>query len=165
MPDQAAIEVEDGTIRLTGDIAATSESAHFEEYLAEAARLHDADRLAATASALEIYDRGDYLPALDSPWVAERRALLDDLAANARHEAAELEFAAGRYQDAGRLAESVLDAHPLRESTWRLSMRVAAMLGDTDKVLSTFEACRLRLAEIGTGPSAETRQLVDRLRR
>jgi hypothetical protein len=44
-------------------------------------------------------------------------------------------------------------------------MRVAAMLGDTDKVLSTFEACRLRLAEIGTGPSAETRQLVDRLRR
>lgn len=165
MPDQIGLEAENGSIRLTGDVAASSESALFAEQLSEAARLHETERLAATMAALEIYDRGDYLPALDSPWVGERRAQLDDLATNGRHEAAELEFAAGRYQEAGRLAERVLEADPLRESTWRLSMRVAAMLGDTDRVLATFEACRQRLAEIGTSPSAETSQLVERLRR
>lgn len=165
MPDETGLEVENGSIRLTGEVTASSESAMFEANLAEAARLHEAERLAATTSALEIYDRGDYLPALDTPWVGERRTMLDDLAATGRHEAAELEFAAGHYQSAGQLAERVLEADPLRESTWRLSMRVAAMLGDTDRVLATFEACRQRLAEIGTSPSAETRQLVERLRR
>jgi hypothetical protein len=64
--------------------------------LAEAARLRGEDRRTATLLALELFDRGLYLPGVRSLWAKERRRRLTELASDARYEAAELAFASGR---------------------------------------------------------------------
>jgi hypothetical protein len=83
-----------------------------------------------TVRALEIPRRGDYLPATGSQWVESRRERLARLIADARHGAAELAFAAGRYADASRLVEAILECDPFREGAigWRCgSPRRSAM--------------------------------------
>jgi DNA-binding SARP family transcriptional activator len=165
LPDAEALVVARGTVSLSGDVQIASESTRFEAQLVEAARLQAGDRLAATRDALEIYDRGDYLPGGRSAWVDGRRRRLAELAAGARSEAAELAFAAERYDEAARLAEEVLHTEPFRETAWRLTMRVASALGDDDGVIRAYHACERALAQVGTTPSASTHQLLERLRR
>jgi LuxR family transcriptional regulator, maltose regulon positive regulatory protein len=142
-----------------------SESTRFEAQLAEAARLQGADRLAATRDALAVYDRGAYLRGARSAWADKRRELLAQLAADARSEAAELAFAAARYDEAGKLADEVLSVEPFRETAWRLMMRIANVLGDDDGVVRAYHACERALAQVGTTPSPSTRELLERLRR
>lgn len=165
LPDAEALVVERGTVRLSDDVLIGSESTRFEAELAEAARLRAADRLAATRNALAIYDRGEYLPGARSAWADDRRQRLAQLATDARSEAAELEFAARRYDEAKRLAEEVLHSEPFRETAWRLRMRIANALGDDDGVIRAYHTCERALAQVGTTPSPSTRQLLERLRR
>jgi DNA-binding SARP family transcriptional activator len=164
LPD-GGIVVEGGRVELSDDIAISSESTQFESQLAEAARLQGEDRLAATLAALAIYDQGDYLPGGRSAWADTRHQELADLATDARYEAAELAFAAGRYQEAQGVAERVLVADPFREAASRLLMRVSDTLGDQKGVIRAYHACERALAELGTTPSPSTRQLLERLRR
>ena len=98
-------------------------------------------------------------------WAAERREQLTQLATDARHDAAELAFDAGRYQDAERLVAAILDHDPFREGAWRLEMRIASAVGDDDRVISAYRSCERALGELGTAPSTSTRQLLDTLRR
>ena len=44
-------------------------------------------------------------------------------------------------------------------------MRSANALGDEDGVIRAYQACERALAEVGTKPSATTRDLLERLRR
>jgi DNA-binding SARP family transcriptional activator len=162
---EGAILVEDGVIRLSEGIEIDAESVRFERRLAEAARLQDAQRLGATLAALEIYDRGDYLPGLRSAWADERHAELADLASGARYEAAELAFAAADYEQARALVDTALAADPFREAAWRLLMRIAEPLGDEKGVLRAYHGCERALGRLGTTPSPSTRQLLESLRR
>jgi DNA-binding SARP family transcriptional activator len=165
LPDKDALVVEHGRVHFRDDLAIDSESARFQAGLAEAARLRDEHRLAATLDALTTFDQGEYLPHINSAWVEGRRQELADLASDARHEAAELSFASARYEDARRLQESVLRDDPYRETVWRLSMRIANALGDDDGVISAYRDCERALAEVGAKPAAATRALLERMRR
>jgi DNA-binding SARP family transcriptional activator len=165
LPEEIALVVHRGVIAVDDAGELTSDSARFEADLAEAARLVGEERLAATLRALEVYGTGDYLPCGRSSWVDDRRVLLADLATQARHDAAELAFAAGRYHDAQRLIGEVLETDQLRETAWRLGMRIASALGDEDRVIRTYSQCERALAEIGAAPAPATRELLARLRR
>jgi DNA-binding SARP family transcriptional activator len=165
LPEADALVVERGSVRLSDDVVIASESTRFEVQLAEAARLQGSDRLAATRDALAVYDRGAYLPGARSAWADKRRELLAQLAADARSEAAELAFAAERYDEAEKLADEVLSVEPFRETAWRLTMRIANVLGDNDGVIRAYHACERALAQVGTTPSPSTRGLLKRLRR
>jgi DNA-binding SARP family transcriptional activator len=165
LPDADALVVERGTVRLSGDMAITSESTRFEAELAEAARLREDERFAATRDALAAYDRGEYLPGARSAWVDDRRRRLAQLAADARYEAAGLAFAAERYEEADRLCAQVLEVEPFREAAWRLTMRIANALGHDDAVIRAYHGCERALAQVGAAPSPSTRALLERLRR
>ena len=165
LPNPDALVVEHGVISLTDDVAIASESTRFEAALAEAARLQDSDRLTATLTALQTYDRGEYLPGARSHWVEARRDRLAQLATDARSEAAELAFAAQRYSEADRFAQQVLEAQPYRESAWRVRMRIANTLGDYDAVTRHYNECETALAQVRTKPSPSTHELFERLRR
>jgi DNA-binding SARP family transcriptional activator len=91
--------------------------------------------------------------------------MLSDLATQARHDAAELAFGAGRYDDAERMIDAVLATDPLRETAWRLAMRIASALGDEDRVIRIYRDCQRALAAIGASPAPATRELLHRLRR
>ena len=152
-------------VALNDEIGAVSDSVHLERALAEAARLRGAECLDATLAALRVLDRGAYLPGVKSPWADERRRWLQEVATDARYEAAELAFSTGRLDDAEHLAEAVLDAEPFHEAGWRLVMRLASARGDDQGVLRSYQHCERVLAEVGAEPSRTTRQLVDQLRR
>jgi DNA-binding SARP family transcriptional activator len=146
-------------------MVASSESTQLEALLAEAARLQDAQRLEATLEAIAIAERGAYLEGLSSIWIEGRREWLARLILDARHEAAELSFATGRYATAARLVEATLADDPFREAAHRLEMRIANAIGDEDRVIAAYRRCERRLGELGTAPSTSTRQLLETLRR
>ena len=98
-------------------------------------------------------------------WAAERREQLTQLATDARHEAAELAFDAGRYQDAERLVAAILELDPFREGAWRLEMRIAERGGQRRPRDLRLPQLRTGAWRAGTAPSTSTRQLLDTLRR
>jgi DNA-binding SARP family transcriptional activator len=159
------ITVENGTVRLSDAVAIDSESSRLEARLGEAARLQGEQRLAATLDALVVYDQGEYLPGVRSTWADERHQQLADVAADARYEAAELAFAAGRHDQARELADATLSADPFREAAWRLVMRICDTLGNEQGVVRAYHDCERVLARLDTTPSPSTRQLLERLRR
>jgi DNA-binding SARP family transcriptional activator len=165
LPPDAGLVAEPGFVQLGDEMRAIGESTRFEAQITEAARLRGDDRLAGTLAALAILDRGEYLPGVRSEWAEERRRDLAELGTDARHEAAELAFAAGRHGDAQRLNDRVLDDDPYREGAWRLRMRIANALGDDDGVVRAYQACRRALSSLDTTPSVTTRELLQRLRR
>jgi ATP/maltotriose-dependent transcriptional regulator MalT/DNA-binding SARP family transcriptional activator len=165
MPHEGAVVFEAGRLSIGDDVLVTSESTVLESRLAEAARLRGEDRLAATLDALQIFDRGEYLPGSHLRWVDERRERLVELATDARYEAAELAFAAGSLDRAEQLAAEVLRVDPFREAAWRLTMRVANALGDHDGVIRAYQRCEAALAQVRTEPAASTRELLGSLRR
>jgi DNA-binding SARP family transcriptional activator len=161
-PD-AVLSDRDG-VALSDQFAAVSESVELERALAQAARLRGAARLEAGLAALEIVENGPYLPGIPSGWVKERGQRLDELATDARYEAAELAFAESRLDDAERLTETILEAEPFHEAAWRLAMRLAGARGDHQRVLRSYQRCERVLAAVGAAPSATTRRLVEQLR-
>jgi DNA-binding SARP family transcriptional activator len=165
LPDEGALVVDGGRARVGDDVLVTRESTVLESRLAEAARLQGEERLASTLDALEIFDRGEYLPGSHVRWVDDRRDHLIELATDARYEAAELAFAAGSLDRADRLGAEVLRIDPFREAAWRLTMRIASALGDHDGVIRAYQRCESALAQIGTEPAPSTRELLERLRR
>jgi DNA-binding SARP family transcriptional activator len=163
--DPDSLVTEDRCLRLGEGVSIEAESGVFEARLAEAARLHGADRLSLTLEALSIHERGTYLPDARSSWADERRSRLTELATDARAEAAELALSEGRVQDAQHLVDEVLRVDPYRESAWRLAMRIAAAFGNEDAVIAWFHRCEAALAQIGATPADATRRLLDQLRR
>jgi two-component SAPR family response regulator len=156
---------EGGAVQLGDAVAVSTESVRFQALLAEAARRQGEERFSATVAALALYDQGEYFPEGRSHWVDQRRSELLTLATDARADAAELALAAGRLDEADRLAQDVLRIEPFRESAWRVRMQAAGALGDHDGVLRTYQACERELAGFGTSPSPGTRELLERLRR
>jgi DNA-binding SARP family transcriptional activator len=98
-------------------------------------------------------------------WADERREHLSRLVADARQDAAELAFAAGRYPEAAQLVDAILEHDPFREGAHRLEMRIANAIGDEDRVITAYRRCERALGELGITPSSSTRQLLETLRR
>jgi DNA-binding SARP family transcriptional activator len=142
-----------------------SDSVRFEALLSEAARLSGREKLAVLLQALEVAGRGEYLPGVESGWAVQRREYLEDRAAQARLQAAQLAFTGQRYEQAAYLAEEVVARDPFKESAWRLLMRIAGAVGDEDRMVASFRRCSAALSELGVTPSDATRELFDRLRR
>jgi DNA-binding SARP family transcriptional activator len=165
LPPEVQIVSDPGSVSLGGASQVTSESARLERLLSEAARLQGEERLAATVRALELAERGEYLPGIGSEWVQSRRERLEQLVIDARQTAAELAFAAGRYADAAALVEAILERDPFREGAHRLQMRIANAIGDDDRVIAAYRRCEQTLSQLGIAPSSSTRQLLNALRR
>jgi DNA-binding SARP family transcriptional activator len=156
--------VDDSRVRLPEHVVAGSDSLDMEARLVEASRLQGDERLTSTLDALELYERGEYLPGAVSAWVLERRRALSDLATDARCDAAKLAFSAGRHAMTEQLTSQVLRADPFRETAWRLAMRLALARGDDGAAVRAYDGCARALARIGTTPTLTTSRLADGLR-
>jgi DNA-binding SARP family transcriptional activator len=165
VPDLFDHDTPPGILRLSGSMRVSTESRRLVGLLGEAAAMRGEERLQLLLAALELADRGPYLPMVTSMWANERRQRLDELVRSARLEAAEVGFGIGNYSLAGRLAEQVVRADPYRESGWRLVMRLAQLLGDRDRVISAYRSCEQALAELGAVPSETTAALLRGSRR
>ncbi|RTL61409.1 MAG: transcriptional activator domain protein [Pseudonocardiaceae bacterium] len=165
VPDVLETEGGPGVLRLASRVRVTTESRRVVALLAQAQALRGADRLGLLLDALEIADRGEYLPGIRSGWAEERRAQLAEILKDVRLEAAEAAFATGSFRQAEELLAAVLRADPAREAGWRLQMRLAHAMGDSDRVLAAYRSCEGALRELGTEPSATTSALVRDLRR
>jgi DNA-binding SARP family transcriptional activator len=119
----------------------------------------------ALPEALELAAQGEFLQGHSTVWIDDVRKRVIDALAEARMRAAELSFAQGDYARAQALNSELLTDDPLRESAWRLRMRIANALGDDDEVISTYHRCQHAMAEIGLEPAESTRKLIDQLRR
>jgi DNA-binding SARP family transcriptional activator len=165
LPECGGPAFDGSTLRFGVPVSLTGDAARAESLLAEASRLQGEERLAVLLDALALLDRGEYLEGVDAPWVTERRERLVGLRADARLDAARLAFEAGRYAEAGELAEAALGDDPFRESAWRLRMQVAGIVGDEDGVIAAYRGCADALDTLGARPSDATRSLLERLRR
>ena len=165
LSDDAVLAFEGSRLRLGGDVLLVSDSAQVAGLLANAAHRSGGERLADLLEALAVIDRGEYLAGVASSWVDERRGELGAIAADARHEAAQLMFAEASYEEAKRLANTVLRFDPYREGTWRLLMRIEHATGDEDGVVNTYRMCERAMGEIGMTVSGTTESLLTTLRR
>jgi DNA-binding SARP family transcriptional activator len=165
LPAEVRLESNPARVSLERSVSLSSDSARLEQLLAQAGRLQGEERLEATLRAVALAERGEYLEGLSSRWIEERRERLGRLVTEARYDAAELAFAAGRYTDATRLVETILERDPFREAAHRLEMRIANAIGDEDRVIAAYRRCEQTLSELGTAPSPTTRQLLETLRR
>lgn len=165
VPDVLDPSSRSGTLRLCASVRVTTESRRLISLLGEAAATRGEERLSLLLAALEIADRGAYLPSVSSVWAEDRRRRLDELVRSARLEAAEVALVVGQPAQARRLAEAVVAADPYREAAWRLLMRLAAAMGDHDRVIAAYRSCVAALQEIGAQPSGATVSLLRDFRR
>ncbi|NMH96814.1 BTAD domain-containing putative transcriptional regulator [Pseudonocardia acidicola] len=154
-----------GRVGLGPGVRVTTESERLSALLRQAASMRGHDRLQMLLRALEIADRGEYLPGVQSRWAEERRRHLSSMVQEARYDAAEIAFATGHFRQAARLVRDVLRADPFREAAWRLEMRIADASGNQDRVIAAYRACERALSELGTQPAPTTVQLLQDLRR
>jgi DNA-binding SARP family transcriptional activator len=165
LPDEVRLASDASGVSLGDSLRVSSDSVRLETLLAEAARLQGEERLDATLRALDLVAAGEYLAGAGSVWVEQRREWLASVIADARQDAAELAFAAGRYPEAARLVEAILEQDPFREGAHRMEMRIANAIGDEDRVVTAYRRCERALGELGIAPSSSTRQLLETLRR
>jgi DNA-binding SARP family transcriptional activator len=165
LPPGVSLLVDRGDVALVPAPALGSDSVRLTALLEEARGLSGREQFAALMRAIELADRGDYLPSVDLPWANRRRAELEDVLDDAVLEAGSLALRDGSYDVAEKLAARVLAHQPLREDAWQLRMRVYGMLGDYAAVASTYHDCRRALAEAGARPTETTTALLQNLRR
>lgn len=154
-----------GRVGVAPRVRVTTESKRIVALLGQAQTLRGVERLRLLGEALETADRGAYLPGIRSAWAEERRAQLAEILKDVRLEAAEAAFATGALRQAEDLLTVVLRADPAREAGWRLQMRLAHAMGDSDRVLAAYRSCERALREYGTVPSPTTSALLRDLRR
>jgi DNA-binding SARP family transcriptional activator len=122
------------------------------------------DRLQLALETLRQVAGKEVLPGARSPWITGHRDQWAKLILDIRHTAAEAAFEATSYGEAHRLVKQVLAEDPYRERGWRLAMKIASAVGDTDEVITAYRGCTAALRELPTDPSPATRALFDRLR-
>jgi DNA-binding SARP family transcriptional activator len=94
------------------------------------------------------------------PWVTQRREEWRLLELRALEAVALATAGVGEQEIALRHAHHLVRAEPLRESGWRLLMRLHQEAGNPAEALAAYEECRRTLAEqLGVRPSAPTEAL------
>jgi DNA-binding SARP family transcriptional activator/Tfp pilus assembly protein PilF/TolB-like protein len=106
----------------------------------------------------------DAAPELED-WISRTRARLRRRAAVAAWALADAAGVAGQAERAIELARRACSLEPDQEAGWRRLMVLQQQLGDRDGALRTFDELTLKLrTEYQAEPSAETKQLADRIR-
>jgi DNA-binding SARP family transcriptional activator len=164
LPESVPLRVgpEEIAIRDTSVIA--SESRRIEALLSRSRRQEGERRLETLRLAVTIASAGDYLLGVESRWAEERRDFLAEIINDARLDLADLLYHHGHYSESCKSLEAAIKHDPYSERAWRLQMSLSAAVGDIDGVVEAFKHCRDRLAELALAPSAETLDLVERLR-
>lgn len=165
LPPEMALEATAGRVRFEPDAAVSSDFLRFAELAAQAAALRGVRRLEAMLEALDLADRGDYLPGVASDWAEEHRAHLRSRSTALRFEAAETAHSLDQVLRAEYLVGQVLRDDPFHEPAYRLAMRLADAVGDERRIISVFHRCEQALKGIGASPSTSTLELFGRLHR
>ena len=109
---------------------------------------------------------GELLPGIDDDWVYGARDEHRDLLMAAYGRLAQSAEQAGDLAAAARWTRQLAAHDPLSEDAHRELIRRLAAAGDRAAALATFEQLRERLArELHVAPSAQTRELVEGIRR
>lgn len=120
--------------------------------------------------AIDLY-RGDFLEGLaieSTPfeeWVLLRGEQFHQQMLVNLHRLADFYLESGEYEKAGQYARRQIELEPWCEEAYRQEMLALAKGGRRSEALAQYETCRRRLwEELGVEPSAETRQLYERIR-
>ncbi|MGY1684989.1 BTAD domain-containing putative transcriptional regulator [Geodermatophilus sp. SYSU D00867] len=109
--------------------------------------------------------RGELLPGWYEDWVLLERERLRQLRMHALEEVAARLAAAGRYGEALQAAYAAVRAEPLRESAYRVLIRVHLAEGNAAEALRAYEQFRVVLTrDMGLEPSEQMTRLVTGLR-
>ena len=164
LADDHELFVDDAIVHLRGP-GVSADSHEFQRLAGEAMQQRGHARLGDCLRALQLYDRGDYLGGISSPWTSARREVLRELANDTLQAAAEWAFEISDMSQAEELTGRILTDDPYRESAWRLSMRIAGAMGDDDRVIARYRSCDGALRLVGAVPAESTRRLLEALRR
>lgn len=120
-----------------------------------------ADRLAAVVAGYP----GDFLSGHYHDWIEPERDRIRDRYHGALVHLIQLYKSRSQYDVALRFAATLVKQEPLREDLHREVMRLHALLGQTPAAERQFAICsQILLAELGVEPSAETVELIERIR-
>jgi len=114
----------------------------------------------------DVWLRGELLPGWYDEWVLPERERLRQLRAYTLEALAGKLAAVGRCGEALQAAYGAVRAEPLRESAYRVVMRVHVTEGNAAEALRTYLAFREILeVELGVAPSEQMAQLVQEIQR
>ncbi len=111
--------------------------------------------------AQHVTQRG-FLPGEEAPWVVEQRRRLEEVHARSLELVGEacVNIGGAELDTAERAARALVREQPLRETGWRLLMRVVDARGNRAEALKVYDDLRALLREeLGTIPSAATQAL------
>ncbi len=165
LPEGVALASDGGRLRWEPAGAVVAEDDVLRALLARVPRETGARRLDALAAALRVAERGPLADGGEALSGEGLRAALDAAVAEARREHARLALAANRTGDAVASARAAVVAEPLREDGWRLLMAAATAVEGVAAAGRLFAECVASLGSVGLAPSAETRALLEDLRR
>ncbi|MEO1126168.1 MAG: BTAD domain-containing putative transcriptional regulator, partial [Cyanobacteria bacterium J06639_16] len=108
--------------------------------------------------------RGELLPSLDYDWIVQAREQLHQRYLNALDELIRLLEQQQQYRQAIRYGQQLLQAEPLRESTYQTLMQLQGEHGDRAAAIQTYHQCMIMLRdELGIDPSPETQRVYQTL--
>ncbi len=153
------------------------DATHFEQQMAKATALKKKgvglglESATQLKAALAIY-RGDFLDGFHirgargfEEWVTLERERLQHLAFGALSDLVAYHLQTGEYHDGIKYANRLLSLDPFREKTHRRLMLLWARLGQREKAIGQYRACKGVLTEeLGIAPSSATVNLYDRIR-
>jgi two-component SAPR family response regulator len=160
---EGGLLVQEDQVAIDSDVFIESASARFKQLTIESGRLRGEDQIKALMTALSILEQGEYLEGSHSPWILQRRTELAAQRPNLLLALSRHLLDANRLLEADDIVRQALEADPLRESAWRMRMRIMHEFHDQDGLYQTLKSCTAALAEIGVGPSTATRDLFARL--
>ncbi len=138
----------------TANIAEAETAAQREDLIGERTHLENAARLY----------RADLLPECYDEWIEPERDRLRQLLARVLKRLTEILEEQGEFEKALVYAQRLLALDEFDESTYRLLMRLQALNRDRPGALRIYQRCiKVLRDELGMEPSAETRELYDRL--
>lgn len=108
----------------------------------------------------------DFLPGFEVPWAQAERENLRDVQWRAWEAVGEAGLGLGGAElvSSRRAGRELMRHEPLRESGYRLAMRVAAAQGNDAEAIHIYHVLRRRLAaDLGVDPGPETRELFEHL--
>lgn len=151
-------------VRLNSEAVCT-DVADFERLLEQARPCEDkAEKAAVLQQAVQMY-RGDLLPGCYEDWAANEQTRYRLLHQKSLLNLAQLWEETGRYADALGIAQQACAADPFAEEGYRAQMRLLVRLKKPAAALQVYDAMEaLFRQELGTHPSAATRQMAEMLR-
>lgn len=126
--------------------------------------VNGSERLDLALNLLKEVDGKPILQGARSIWALDHQQRWAALVLDICHTAAEAAFDTARYGLAHRLVQQVLARDAYRERAWRLSMKIASAVGDTDRVIAAYRGCEAALRELPATPARATQDLLNQLR-